>query len=325
MGKDGPAYSCPNAVYFGGDIDTALIRPSLRLLPLHACVEVIAREQKYECRPSDKGIYANESLAKWGGLEELAGFLRDERKRAILDRFLDKSPSKPGRGVYLEDDKRRYLDFQTIERQLDNQTVSFIDHLVTRRVLHRGFIFQCSFCRSSSWFAIGEVSEEFRCRRCNRLQLYKHDNWKMPSEPQWFYKLDELVYQGYRQGMTVPMLTLDYIRRASETFTFTTDRELFRPDVKRPETEVDFFCVPDGTFTAGEAKSEPVLGSSAAQEQEKINKYVRLAAALSIRQLVFSTFSESWKDSTTQRVKNAFKDSPAVRLTFLNRSNLLTA
>ena len=79
--------------------------------------------------------------------------------------------------------------------------------------------------------------------------------------PAWFYKLDELIYQGYRQGMAISLLALDYLKANSrESFTFATDREFWKPKAPKPEMEVDLFCAPDGVFTVGEAKTQDSLG-----------------------------------------------------------------
>ncbi len=218
VGKDGPAYFCPNIAYFGGDIDTVLVRPHLRLPPLEGLLAELARSQGYECRPSDKGIYADEAVAKWGGLSEAARFLRNDAKRRLLEQFLDRSESKAGTGVYLEDDRRRYLDLAAVNADVGDGARSLIDELISKQILYRGFIFRCSYCRNSTWFSVSEITQEFKCRRCGRSQVYTKANWKMPEEPAWFYKLDELVYQGYRQGMAVSLLALDHLRWFIELF-----------------------------------------------------------------------------------------------------------
>jgi hypothetical protein len=117
VGKDGPAYFCPTVAYFGGDIDTVLVRPHLRLVPLHKTIEELAKMQGYEVRPSDKGIYADETIGKWGGLSEVSSFLQDGSNRKLFDHFLDKSASKEGKGVYLADDQRRYLEWGQVRRR----------------------------------------------------------------------------------------------------------------------------------------------------------------------------------------------------------------
>jgi hypothetical protein len=324
ISKQGPAYFCPNVGYFGGDIDTVLVRPYLYLPPLHKLIGEISRAQGFECRSSDKGIYSDECIAKWGGLPDLAAFLRDNAKRGVLDTFLDKSPSKPGNGVFLTEDRRRYLDFNAVRQHVGDDVITLLDDLIGKQVMHRGLIFQCSFCRNASWFSISDVGRDFKCHRCGRIQVYKHANWKLPEEPAWFYKLDELVYQGYQHGMTASLLALDYLRRSSsETFSFSTDREFWRPRASKPDIEADFFCVLDGVFTVGEAKTDSSLGPSTSEENAKIRKYKRLVADLCVGQIVFATTNEEWSNHTVERVTSSFSAIPYVRIQFLSAADLL--
>lgn len=323
VGNEGPAYFCPNIAYFGGDIDTVLVRPRLYLPPLQKVLEQLAATQGYDARPSDKGIYAEDTISKWGGLEEIGKFLRQPHNRALMDRYLDQSRSEAGKGVYLRDDRRRYLDFITIRSIVGDEASTLIDTLIEKQILHRGFIFRCSYCRNADWFSVSDITEEFKCRRCGRSQLYRKSNWRTPDEPSWFYKLDELVYQGYRQDMAVPILALDHLRAtATGNFSFTTDREFWKPASPQPEIEVDFFCVLDGILTAGEAKRENSLGKNSSEENEKINGYVHLVKALCIRCVIFATESESWRSQTIEAVSSAFRRVQGVRLLFLDKSQL---
>jgi hypothetical protein len=323
IGKDGPAYFCPTPAYFGGDIDTVLVRPHLRLPSLSQIVSHLATLQGYECRPSDKGIYAEETIAKWGGLDKVARFLQDSNKRNLLDLFLEKSPSEPGKGVYLRDDRRRYLDLESVKAVVGEHAGSLIDELISKQILYRGFIFRCEFCRNSTWFSVGEITQEFKCRRCNRTQVYTKAHWKTPEEPAWFYKLDELVYQGYLQGMAVPLLALNYLQsESSESFSFVTDREFWKPEATKPDAEVDLFCVSDGVLTIGEAKTESRLGGSTSEENAEIAKYKRVSLALSARRLIFATLDNDWKANTISRVTAAFSDTPSVAVEFLVAEHL---
>jgi hypothetical protein len=325
IGREGPAYFCPNVGYFGGDIDTVLVRPRLHLAPLLSILKKLALDKGYECRPSDKGIFADASISKWGGLEEIGAFLRSGPYRSLMSKFLDTSESANGEGVYL-DDHRRYLDFAAIKAIVGNAATSLIDELISKEVLYRGFIFLCSYCRNADWFSIGDITQEFKCRRCGRRQVYTTRNWKQPEEPAWFYKLDELIYLGYRHGMVVSLLALDYIRKKSEqSFTFTTDCEFWKPKASKPGVEADLFCVPDGVLTVGEAKKENALGDSTSAETAKIRKYKHLVTGLSAKQVVFATLREDWQQRTVDAVREAFIDAPSVRLLFLDASHLLSS
>jgi hypothetical protein len=318
VGGAGPAYFCPGSVYFGGDIDTALVRPPLRLPPLHKILVELARTQGYECRPSDKGIYADETIAKWGSLEGIARFLQNRESKSLLERFQDKSKSQPEKGVYLSDDRRRYLDFAAIKTHVGESATDLIDELVSKQILYRGFIFSCFYCRNSTWFSVGEITQEFKCRRCGRTQVYTKANWRMPEEPSWFYKLDELVYQGYANDMAVPLLALNFLKLASsENFSFVTDREFWKSGAAKAEAEIDFCCVANGVLTIGEAKKDGRLGQSVSEENAAIAKYKRIAAGLSARRLVLATYSQDWNTKTAERVHWAFGDMPQVTIQFL--------
>lgn len=216
------------------------------------------------------------------------------------------------------------MDFPAVKNQVGREAVDLIDELVSKQILYRGFIFVCSYCRNSTWFSVGEITQEFTCKRCGRRQVYTKAHWKMPDEPAWFYKLDELVYQGYRQGMAVPLLALDHLRsNTSENFSFTTDREFWKVNAAKPEAEVDFFCVTDGVLTIGEAKKENRLGKSPSEENAEISKYKRMAVGLAARRLVFATLAEAWNTTTVERVTSAFGDMRFVRVCFLTSQDLL--
>jgi hypothetical protein len=324
VGRNGPAYFCPTDAYFGGDIDTVLIRPRLHFPSLDNIVKELAQKQGYDCRLSDKGIYADESISKWGSLGEVSTFLRNTQYRSLLDQYLDTSKSGPAKGVYLDGDRRRYLDLASIKALVPDRSASLIDDLISKQVLYRGFIFRCSFCRNSHWYSVSGITQEFKCRRCGRSQLYTKANWKNPDEPAWFYKLDELVYQGHRQGMAVSLLALNYLKETAErSFTFTTEREFWKPGAGKPEIEVDFFCAPDGVLSVGEAKTENCLGNGISEETAKIARYKHLVMGLSTAQLVFATLRNCWRRETIDAIVGAFADLRHVRLVFLDGPKLL--
>ena len=145
----------------------------------------------------------------------------------------------------------------------------------------------------------------------------------MPEEPAWFYKLDELVYQGYRQGMAVSLLALNYLQSVSSgNFSFATDREFWKPKAKSADAEVDLFCVSDGVLTIGEAKKESRLGKSGSEENLEIEKYKKLVAGLSARRLIFATLDENWKSGTINRVTAGFRDMSHIAIEFLTAQHL---
>jgi hypothetical protein len=139
----------------------------------------------------------------------------------------------------------------------------------------------------------------------------------------WYYKLDEIVYQGDANGMIVPLLTLDYLRRFSrDTFLFTTELEFSREDGQIPIIEADLCCVVDGVLTIGEAKRDSVVASSQAASTAAMEKYRDLARQLLARQVVFATLSDSWSTETVRYAKRVFAKEH-LQLKFLTGKELL--
>ena len=307
VGRYGPAYFCPSIAYFGGDIDTVLVRPKLALPSFAGLLSEIGRSAGYECSISDKGIYAKECLEKWGSLSQLGTYIRGEGGRALLDKYLDKSKSGDEDGVYLSD-RRRYLNFATVNTLVGEGASAVIDELIVRGILYRGLILQCSVCRNADWFSMTELSQQFTCKRCGRLQTYTRLNWKKPDEPSWFYKLDEIVYQAYQHGVGVTILALDSLRGTAESFTFAHETEFWLPetDSARPYIEVDILCSRDGILTIGEAKTENRLGKNLAEEKATVARYFKLANDIAARQIVFATLSQEWATSTIAAIEATF-------------------
>ena len=73
-------------------------------------------------RPSANG----EASAKFPGFFRMMS-------RGLLDRFLDKSASEAGKGVYLTDDQRRYLDFPAIKAHVGDDAASLVDELISKQ------------------------------------------------------------------------------------------------------------------------------------------------------------------------------------------------
>lgn len=330
-GRNGVSYFCPNFGWFGGDIDWVLVKPEINLPSAFEMFEKLFEEQKYTCRISDKGFYAQETIDDFDGLGPLAETLRDVTRRSVLEKFLDISTSPTegvfDEGVLLGSDERRYLNFVAIHKIMKDEDKSgaLVDDLVRRTVFYRGFVFKCAYCRNADWFKIGDISEEFECKRCGRRQTYVREHWRQPREPAWFYKLDEIVFQGLRNDMIVPILALDFLRRkAKESFLFTHELEVLESGPQRRRSEIDICCIPDGVLTIGEAKKDNRLGATEREEVQAIAKYRDLAQKIGATQVIFATTAAAWSDATVENAKKTFENTP-IRLTLLAESELFSA
>ena len=328
VSKSGIAYFCPNAAYFGGDIDTSLVRPSIFIPDAHQMFEHLFQLDGIDAAVSDKGFFARDTIQKFGSLTTVASLLRPDPMREVLLKFLDHI--KPAQGVHDEgavlNDKRRYLNLPAMSKILGNDDAAqkAIEALVIARVLHRGFIFKCQFCRNADWFSLEEISQNFSCKRCGRTQGIASGNyWYGTCEPGWFYKLDEIVYQFLRHNGYVTLLALDYLKRkAEESFLYTPDIELTKHGAANASMEFDILCVPDGAMMIGEAKKEDRLGRNRRQEIETISRYHHWAQQIGAEALVFARFADKWSDKTEGYIRDTVG---TLRVVLLTRTQLLSA
>lgn len=323
ISSDGLAFLTISAFLFGGnDAETASVRPTIRIPTPTQIFELASRCGDLTCRVSDKGFYTSTAVSKFGGIQKLAAFCRSDAGKAFLAAYRQhKGNGAPG--IYLNDDRRRYLDFAALQDIAGSGAAAsrLQDEFVERGIFYRGFIFRCRFCSRCAWFAVREVSDSFVCKRCHREQIYTRTNWKMPDQPNWYHQLDEVIYQGVINDMHVPVLALDSLRRRSAGLTFSEELTYSEADAEKPFIESDLNCIVDGQLTIGEAKTGDSLGGSGRQEAKVLESFRKLAVALRARRVVFATQEESWRKVTEEKIRAAFADLP-VKLQLLHRKDL---
>lgn len=311
----GVAYFCPNSMIMGGqDIDAVTVRPNILVPEATQVFAKVAESAGLAVTTSDKGFYAQDAIAKLGGLESAGRFFRSASGRALVAAYLDATPNKKGqynRGVLLGD--RRYLSAADLVRALKTvgEAVSYIDELSRKGILYRGFIFQCEFCRNSAWFSLRDIGDRFTCLRCHREQVYTSKHWKMPRcQPSIYYQLDEIVYQGISNNMQVPTLTLDWLHRSAESsFQYVEELEFRKGEESKLLMECDVNCVIDGILTVGEAKRVDRLDQKRSAEVALIEKYRVLAQSLGARRVVFATEAKNWDTTTAANIAKMFNGS----------------
>ena len=325
-GKGHIAYFCPNTAHFGGDLDETLVRPAISLPNFFTIFRRLLQDVNYDYQISDKGRFTIDTLGKFGGISPLAHFLLTNRKRAVLEKYLDHKKSGPDvkdEGLFLQSDRRRYLDFPAVVKIMGNDKAAadLIDTLISQSVLHRGLVLKCEFCRSTDWFGIAELTNEFRCKRCSRAQVYRQFHALSRPEPSWFYKLDEIVFKALGNDMLVPVLTLHQLKKGAASFLYSPDIEVLDSASKEQLFELDICCIPEGELTIGEAKKNNRLGKTAREEWAEINKYFDLAQKIGVTQVVFATYSERWRDETERMIRERFSDS-LVKVLLWTRNDL---
>lgn len=325
----GIAYACPSAMFLSGqDIDTVLVRPNIRVPDPTEIFVKVAALAGLECRTSDKGFYAQESVQKLGGLRAACQFFQSPTGIQLTAAYLDiekpKEKDEPKLGILL--DGRRYLSAEDMVGMLKSEdaVIPYLDDFATKGIFHRGFIFQCQFCHDSAWFRMKDISDRFTCHRCFREQIFTSAHWKMPRiQPSLYYQLDEMVYQGLRHNMNVPLLALDRLQRGSNgSFLYVDELAFYPPQAKKPLIETDINCVVDGVLTIGEAKIVDRLDPIRKKETAIIKEYLSLAKQIGARQLVFATLAKQWDKGTLQRIHEV-RGGQAVRLLFFTYDDLI--
>ena len=323
-GAECVSYMCPGAAVFGDHMETNLLRPSIHVPDAEEIFRIILEDCGYRSKTSDKGRYEAVTVQKFGGLEKAGYALWSNKHRTLLEKFLDKSKSKNGEGVYLKD-SRRYLDFISMNTILgaEDLTRQIIDEYVGNGILYRGFIFLCENCSDAAWYPIGEIDQTFTCRRCGLKQQYRSASWRQPNEPSWFYKLDEMIYLTLENNGQVPLLTLNRLRlRSRESFLFRPEIHLTGTGSNATSLEIDICCIANGKLCIGEAKSNESLKGEKLTAMQTVERYRSLAIEIGASVIVFSTSAKVWNQASCDAFRFAFEMHPHIEVLVWTSSEL---
>lgn len=309
VSKDGVSLCGPYYTPFAqGDSITNVVninRPRIKVLDDYDVFKIMFEDIGYSIDLSDKGKYLLESLLKVDSLEELSKIFLDEKQFNLLKKFIDKKDVTESNYII---DNRLYIDFETIKEIFGEDTESFIDSYIKRNILYRGFIFKCSRCDNTDWYEISEIDNNFKCRRCSNVQPYLKNNWKLknsPNEPKWFYKLDEVFYQGLDNDMYVTVLTLNKLQKNSErSFIYIPEIVLVEKENKErlQKMEIDICCLCDGEIIIGECKKTEKLENTEKKEKAILKSLANIFLKLKADKCLFSTYSSDWRDKTIELI-----------------------
>ena len=259
VAKDGIVYQLPNMAYFGGDVDSNMVRPKIHLLNEMDLLGEYFATIGTTIRYSDKGNYFVDTLDRLGGLQEAASSIRSPKTRSILEKFITKKNADDGSVIYLINDQRAYLNLDAFTESMGDpeSAAGVADSLVGKRVIQRGHIFHCERCRLSSWYSIDGLTIEFECSRCSLRQQFTRSHWKNPVEPRWYYKLAETIYQFYLHNSHLTVQVLDALQSESRyAFHYVPEIELIDFPSAGKKKEMDVACILDGQIVFGECKTE---------------------------------------------------------------------
>jgi hypothetical protein len=320
VSNSGICYNCPNIGFFGGDIDVTLVKPQIRIIePLEIFQKYFFEAGFSDVRLSDKGNYTQETIQKFGSLNELGNFLKSIQNQRLLARFRSRKSSNDintGEVAYVNN--RAYIDFRAISQEIgsEKQAIQLLDMLLQKSIFYRGLVLQCTHCRASDWYGIEELDQHFVCRRCRHPQTILQRNWKRGNEPAWFYKLDEVIYQGLSNNMVLPLLTIvNLMKNSKKSFLYTPELECRKDkDSVKPDREVDICCIQDGRIIIGECSITNI-------SKELVNKLSKFSHELmrSPEMLVYSTLNSS----VSEDIKMYAKSTLQFPFLFLTESDLV--
>jgi len=306
-GADGVSFFSQSQgfIYSGSPIERTLAKPRLRLPPPEEVFRRLMEAGELRGAPSSSGRFTQRSIDLWGGLDEMASDLSAPNRFALLRSFLSTEESHEDTGIMLD---RRYLDFDQLGRASslpDRDLRSLLDSYLSRGILSRGLILQCSRCAFSSWYSIEAIGQEFRCGRCRNVDLIRQPHWKKPlKEPLWYYQLDEVVFQALSHNVQVPVLALKQLKESCVSFLSSVEMDVARDSEHL--AEIDILAICDGRIVIGEAKSVDALEGTAGEENQTLAKLGAVAEALSAHKVVFAS-STRWQPATRQRIEQFFQ------------------
>jgi hypothetical protein len=281
VGKDGISFMLPGIAFFvGNDIDTTLQSPEPKIL---TSTEIFAEyfAGKYLVVPSDKGKYFDDTIEKFGTLDDAAKFFGNKKYGKLLKQFTEEERSDEGsrrdERIYLDYTSRAYLDIKAVRKALGRggSASNLVDYLLSIRVLRRGLILHCNKCSCSAWYDNDTIGQDFECVRCRTKQQILKQNWKSPDEPSWFYSMAETVYQFYHNNGHITLLGLRHIKGDSRNFQYLPEMELHELTDEGKKFEIDIACVKDGYIYLGEAKNRQLVSADLNRDGD-LRKYLRL-------------------------------------------------
>lgn len=295
--RDGLAYfSTSSFILSGASLESVVVRPSLRPLPLAEQVQALLQKKGWTCGVSDKAVYALESMKLFGGFDKLCKALLDPSVRTILDAYR----SKRGPGARLSSDHRRYLTYVHFEQLLDTEDArSVVEPMLDRQVLVRGAVFKCVRCRQAAWHSAASPPDQFVCERCGLRQEANREAWFGTAEPVLSYRLAEVIFQLFEHHGELPLLA------ASEAFG-NSKRPLGRgyeltvgPPAGK-EQEVDIFQSDGYRLWIGEASIKPKLDTG------RLEFLAELANVLDAYGILLATSGSQWSAVTEEHARRIF-------------------
>ncbi len=164
-----------------------------------------------------------------------------------------------------------------------------LSNLVTTKVLRQGFELQCERCRMHDWYHLSDLSEDFRCKKCFRVQQVPH-----LLGGQWRYTVDGLFrLKGKLAGCLTTILALLFLEhfighgvKYAPSFDYTDGTIHGERDFALFASE---FLQEDVDVIIGECKSLKEIGENQKDAIKQLGEKTGVYLAFCTLSLEFST------------------------------------
>lgn len=263
---------------------------------------------------SDKGRYNHRMIELWGSFATLAADLQKRPTRQLLGSWAsDKVSGDLGR-IHQGRKYLRLQDVMNITGLHIDQARDLVDGYLTRKIIARGLVLRCALCAGTVFYRLEDLGPGFRCQRCRQQNQVTAGTWSGPREPQWFYALDEVVFQAIKANAQVPILALARLKARARSFLYMHEAVVTAHGL--PDLEVDLWAIVDGQIVLGEAKKSHLLEKTDREEKSRCKALRALAEAITADQFVMATASSEWGTRTRSNVSNLI--SPTVPVQWMH-------
>jgi hypothetical protein len=159
---------------------------------------------------------------------------------------------------------------------------------------------RCQLCAGTSFYRLEDIGPGFQCARCRRYNEIARSTWRAQGEPEWYYSLDEVAYQGLSANIHVPILALHQLAGSARSFLHMPEAVVHRPG--HSDIEVDLWAVSTVATIVGEAKVSDRLEFTAAKEGRRCADLEQLVKDLTADEFVLATASPAWSERTQSKV-----------------------
>jgi len=308
-GRDGISYYSHTMgfVHAGATLQQMAERPRLRLPTVETIFHHLFAKAGFTVRESPAGRFRRFTTELWGSLASLAADVSQSQRFALLGGWLSTAKSGDEPGVFTSS-RRRYLslsDAMLVSGLDEAETRAVLDTYLQRSIIRRGLVLKCGHCLHFDWYDLHEVGQSFVCHRCRTTTVVTQPTWRGGAEPTLYYDLAEVVLQALRGNVEVPVRALTALQREAKSFAETPEVELV--DAGGDQLEIDLLAIADGRIVIGEAKTGNALQPKARAEIAWLERFARIAGAITADEVVFATASSAWRPETTARIQQAFK------------------